>query len=64
MKGKLESFLFGCFFILLGYGVIDTGLVGKAPGINIGDNKYFLGGVLICFGVWVVISVLFKGKSK
>lgn len=67
MKGKLEFFLAGCFFIWLGFGIIDTGLLGKAGGptmINIGANKYLVGGVLIWFGLWILIVMLFKGKSK
>jgi hypothetical protein len=67
MKDKLEFFLFGCFFIFCGFGIIDTGLLGggpQTPLVDIGGNKYWVGGVLICFGLWAVISMLFKGKSK
>lgn len=67
MKYKLESLLLGCMFFFGGLTIINTGLMGggpKAPLTYIGANKYWVGGVLICFGLWIVISVLFKGKSK
>ena len=68
MKAKFESFLVGCVFMMIGGWIIDTGSIGgggpKTPLVYIGANKYWVGGVLICFGLWIVISVLSKGKSK
>ncbi len=67
MKDKLGFILLGCMFIFGGLAVIDTGLLGggpQTPLVHIGANKYWVGGVLVCFGLWVVISMLFKSKSK
>jgi hypothetical protein len=68
VKNKIESFLFRCFWVFAGAWIIYSGSVGgggsKTPIVQIGMNKYWVGGLIIVFGLWIVISVIFKDKSK